>query len=227
VTRVVTGDRFRAGTRTRAAGRAPEAHAREPQAPTVPAPTPVAEAPVAETSVAEAPVVEAQTARLAPEAPLTERSLWPAELATLAKSASEWLTQPRIRLSLTGMLLLLIGGLLMTSSVWTFPLVIVGALMVAIAWIGHRLEGRFGVEWGPTGTQLAFRATIKAAHLGHDAAMPAAVQTIDGEAHTVELDLAELKALIAAVESTQAGLAPTDAPAQDIRIRRVVPGRPE
>ncbi len=156
-------------------GGAPEAHAREPQAPTVPAPTPVAEAPLAETSVAETSVVEAQTAR----------------------------------------------------SVWTFPLVIVGALMVAIAWIGHRLEGRFAVEWGQTGTQLAFRATIKAADRGHDAAMPAAVQTIDGEAHTVELDLAELKALIAAVESTQAGLVPTDAPAQDIRIRRVVPGRPE
>jgi hypothetical protein len=166
-------------------GGAPEAHAREPQAPTVPAPTPVAEAPVAETSVAEAPVVEApvveaQNAKLALEAPLTERSSWPAELATLAKSASEWLKQPRVRLSLTGTLLLLIGGLLMTSSVWTFPLVIVGALMVAIAWIGHRLEGRFAVEWGQTGTQLAFRATIKAAHLGHDAAIPAAVQTIDG-----------------------------------------------
>ena len=35
--------------------------------------------------------------------------------------------------------------------------------MVAVAWIGHRLEGRFAVEWGETGTQLAFKATIKAA----------------------------------------------------------------
>ena len=36
--------------------------------------------------------------------------------------------------------------------------------MVAVAWIGHRLEGRFAVEWGEAGTQLAFKATIKAAH---------------------------------------------------------------
>ncbi len=184
-----------------------------------PGPTPEAQAP-------EAPAAgEAAPAAPTPEAPAASPSSHrPAQLAALASSAAEWLSQPRVRLSLTGVLLLLIGGLLMSSSVWTLPLVIVGALMVAIAWIGHRLEGRFAVEWGQTGTQLAFRATIKAAHAG-DAIVPTAVQTIDGQAHTVELDLAELKALIAAVESGPAGI-PGDGVAQDIQIRRIAPRGP-
>src|SRR6202012_1675140 len=119
-----------------------------------------------------------------------------------------WLMRPRVRLTLTGALLLLVGGLIATNTVWTLPLVIVGALMVAVAWIGHRLEGRFAVEWGEAGTQLAFNATIKAPQPAHEApalmggapapapavpapAMPArpALQTapddvIEGEAHT-------------------------------------------
>ena len=70
--------------------------------------------------------------------------------------------RPRVRLTLTGAVLLLVGLLIATNTVWTLPLVIVGALMVAVAWIGHRLEGRFAVEWGEAGTQLAFNATIKA-----------------------------------------------------------------
>jgi hypothetical protein len=193
--------------------------AHEPEEPGSTPEAPAPEAPAPETPTPEVP------AAAAPAAPAPHPSEWPAQLAALASSASDWLKQPRVRLSLTGVLLLLIGGLLMTSSVWTLPLVIVGALMVAIAWIGHRLEGRFAVEWGRSGTQLAFRATIKAAHVG-DTMVPAAVQTIDGEAHTVELDLAELKALIAAVEAGPAAV-PGDAMAQDIQIRRIVPGGPQ
>jgi hypothetical protein len=188
----------------------PEQPVSTPEAP-APDPPPSPDAPVA--------------AEAAPAGRAAHPSEWRAQLAALASSAAEWLKQARVRLSLTGVLLLLIGGLLMTSSVWTLPLVIVGALMVAIAWIGHRLEGRFAVEWGQTGTQLAFRATIKAAQAG-DAMVPAAVQTIDGEAHTVELDLSELKALIAAVEAGLAA-APGDGVAQDIQIRRIVPGGPQ
>ena len=41
---------------------------------------------------------------------------------------------------------------------------------------------------------------------------------IDGEAHTVEINVGELKALIAAAE---AGDAPADPVVQDIRIRRL------
>ena len=43
---------------------------------------------------------------------------------------------------------------------------------------------------------------------------------IEGEAHTVEIDVTELKALIAAAESAEAPSAATQAAAQDIRIRR-------
>jgi hypothetical protein len=162
--------------------------------------------------------------------------LWPARLTAAVATSYEWVTRPRVRLSLTGAILLLIGALLTTNSVWTLPLVIVGALMVVIAWIGHRLEGRFAIEWGQTGTQLAFRATIKTGRPAEEAPLrgssdspklarthelePEPAQIIDGEAHTVEIDVAELKALIAAAQTTEAETAPY-APAQDIRIRRV------
>jgi hypothetical protein len=146
--------------------------------------------------------------------------------------------RPRIRLSMSGALLLLIGVLLMANSVWTLPLVIAGALMVVIAWIGHRLEGRFAVEWGDTGTQLAFRATIKPAGQGRELptrVAPASPQllaadlpsdVIEGEAHTVEIDVTELKALIAAAESAEAPGAATQAAIQDIRIRRAPASQP-
>jgi hypothetical protein len=157
--------------------------------------------------------------------------------------------RPRVRLTVSGALLLLIGALVASNSVWTLPLVIIGALMVAVAWIGHRLEGRFAVEWGDAGTQLAFNATIKAPQPTTEspaltAAAPAvpasssvpALQAanddvIEGEAHTVEINVAELKALIAAAEAAEAAGATgsqaatpasgTEAAVRDIRIRRV------
>jgi len=178
---------------------------------------------------------------------------WVDSLTSAAASFHAWLMRPRVRLTLTGVLLLLIGVLIATNTVWTLPLVIVGALMVAVAWIGHRLEGRFAVEWGEAGTQLAFKATIKAAQpttetpaLGPAAsAVPAPARrielarasddVIEGEAHTVEINVTELKALIAAAEAAEAGdvaaapeagEAPGSAPAptssvRDIRIRRL------
>ena len=159
---------------------------------------------------------------------------------SVARYTGQWVARPRVRLSLTGVLLLLFGGLFVTNSVWTLPLVVVGALMVVVAWIGHRLEGRFAIEWGETGTELAFRATIKTAGTAHDAGGEAlaAPQTpspalespaglddegvIDGEAHTVEIDVSELRALIAAVEA--AGPPDPVTPATDIRIRRAADG---
>jgi hypothetical protein len=166
--------------------------------------------------------------------PLLAPDPWRADqvLAAVRRTAS-WVSRPRVRLTITGILLLLVGGLVLSNSVWTLPLVIVGALMVAVAWVGHRLDGRFTVEWGEAGTELAFRATIKAApeRLGlvpHPEAVPApeAVTTadgvIEGEAHTVEIDVAELKALIAAAEAQESGTDPQgEADIQDIRIRRI------
>jgi hypothetical protein len=161
---------------------------------------------------------------------------WADRLAQATATAHAWLMRPRVRLSVTGVLLLLIGVLLMANSVWTLPLVIAGSLMVVIAWIGHRLEGRFAVEWGHTGTQLAFRATIKPPQQPQDGPLrvsPASHELlgarevsdiIEGEAHTVEIDVAELKALIAAAESAEASAAPNDMIPQDIRIRRAAQG---
>jgi hypothetical protein len=164
-----------------------------------------------------------------PRAPVSPP--WADRLATVGATAHAWLMRPRVRVSVTGVLLLLIGVLLMANSVWTLPLVIAGSLMVVIAWIGHRLEGRFAVEWGATGTQLAFRATIKpAGHepegarrvsaLSHHVLADAPDAVIEGEAHTVEIDVTELKALIAAAESAEAPSAATQAAVQDIRITR-------
>jgi hypothetical protein len=163
-------------------------------------------------------------------------SHWPERVNSVARYTGQWVARPRVRLSLTGVLLLLIGGLFVTNSVWTLPLVVVGALMVVVAWIGHRLDGRFAIEWGETGTEFAFRATIKPAAAAPETAAPALAgngapspdlespaaggndDVIDGEAHTVEIDVAELRALIAAAEA--AGPPDPVAPATDIRIRR-------
>jgi hypothetical protein len=133
-------------------------------------------------------------------------------------SFHDWVLRPRVRLTLIGVGLLLIGALMLTNSVWTLPLVIVGALMVAIAWVGHRLEGRFAVQWGESGTELAFRAQIRAPGTTRRPILldppspdrdpppvdkPAAREgddVIDGNAHTVEIEVAELEALIAAAD---------------------------
>jgi hypothetical protein len=166
-------------------------------------------------------------------------SQWPDRLPAAAASFYEWLSRPRVRLTVSGVILLLIGGLLTTNSVWTLPLVIAGALMVGIAWIGCRLDGRFVVEWGETGTQLEFRAKIRAAEAApatlsqaasavHEPAhrpepKPDDAGIIDGQAHTIEIEVAELEALIAAAETREAKLAPTVASAQamhDLRVAR-------
>ena len=164
----------------------------------------------------------------------TASPVWPA-LTGAGAELCAWLMRPRVRLTLTGVLLLLVGGLIAPNTVWTLPLVIIGALMVAVAWIGHRLEGRFAVEWGEAGTQLAFNTTIKAPHPASDAPAlgatsparptptvaaeltPTLDDVIEGEAHTVEINVSELKALIAAAEAAEAAeSAESIAPARDV-----------
>jgi hypothetical protein len=179
-----------------------------------------------------------ETVSMPPEpAKSTEASPWPARAEMAATAIREWLTRPRVTLCLVG-ILLASGGLLMTNSVWTLPLVIVGAVMVVVAWIGHRLEGRFAVEWGNTGTELAFRASVKPARPELPIAAASAPErpplaggpvprddrVIEGEAHTVEVDVGELKALIAAVENAEPTAIATEEKPQDISVQRVVNG---
>jgi hypothetical protein len=159
-------------------------------------------------------------------------------LRTVASCFSELLARPPLRLIATGAVLLLIGGLLIPNSVWTLPVVIVGALMVAIGWLGGRLDGRFAVEWGQSGTQLEFRARIAApaherpllprpssrsrAHAGIPGPTPRDPEIIDATAHTVELDLAELEALIVAAETpeTQTAATASTRAVQKLRVAR-------
>jgi hypothetical protein len=194
------------------------------------------------------PAAEPAHARPTPVGlPAAERSVGLERVLAEAAVFIGWLSQPRVRLAVIGMILLVTGGLFMTSSVWTLPLVIVGGLMVAIAWIGRRLNGRFAVQWGQTGTQLEFRAQIKAPGFPQPAlpqpALPQPAlapplsparklaangkrdpdneQIIDGEAHTVEIELAELEALIAAAQGSSNQIAQTNDPAPDGRSFRV------
>ena len=167
-------------------------------------------------------------------------STWPDRLAAVGAPLCEWLSRPRVRLTVTGVILLVVGGLVLSSSVWTLPLVIAGALMVVIAWVGRRIDGRFAVEWGETGTQLEFRAEIRAAHaVSTEPALMSSraraiegvreaeledADVVEGEAHTVEIEVRELKALIAAVESAEPGSAQTEASARAKRSLRVADG---
>ncbi len=151
--------------------------------------------------------------------PERQPSLWPDRFRAVGEFVGRRLSRPRVRLCVIGLFLLALGGLAFTSSVWTLPLVIVGAAMVLIAWIGSRLDGRFAVEWGEAGTQLELRAQIKApkpqrTELARTVPVAAGFEpepedadVVDGEAHTVEIDVAELKALIAAAETAEAELA--------------------
>jgi len=155
-----------------------------------------------------------------PERHSSDVPAWQRRLSAVTGWAGRQLGRPRTRLAVIGVVLLVVAVLGIVSSVWTLPLVIVGAVMVLVAWIGARLDGRFAIEWGETGTQLEFRAQIKAPPRARPAialspAGPPAVrvptiaqfsdpEVIEGEGHTVEIDVAELKALIASAEAREA-----------------------
>lgn len=149
---------------------------------------------------------------------------WQRHLSAVGRWLADQLSRPRTRLAVIGVILLLVAVLGLVSSVWTLPLVIIGAVMIVVAWIGARLDGRFAVEWGESGTQLEFRAGIKApparpavapalsratTHGAPAVRVPTLTQlddpdVIEGEGHTVEIDVAELRALIATAESREA-----------------------
>jgi hypothetical protein len=52
----------------------------------------------------------------------TAPSPWPARAQATAKAIQEWVTRPRVTLCIVGVVLAF-GGLLLTNSVWTLPLV--------------------------------------------------------------------------------------------------------
>jgi hypothetical protein len=158
---------------------------------------------------------------------VAKHNAWHERLLSFAGWLGGYLRSPRTRLCVVGVILLLSGLLWITSSAWTLPLIVVGIVMVVIAWVGSRLDGRFAVEWGEGGTKLEFRAQIKppppVAHPVRLSPIPSAVPSappsqrrtqarselddgnvIEGEGHTVEIDVAELKTLIRAAEAREA-----------------------
>jgi hypothetical protein len=163
-----------------------------------------------------------------PVVPATARTPWHDRLAPGARWVGRQLSAPRTRLCVVGIVLLLIGIVWVTDSAWTLPLIVVGIAMVIVAWMGSRLDGRFAIEWGEGGTQVEFRAQIKApppvAHGVQLHPLPAGSppsaapappvrpqiddgNVIEGEGHTVEIDVAELKTLIRAAEAKEAQVA--------------------
>jgi hypothetical protein len=162
----------------------------------------------------------------APQPAAAQRSGRLDRLAPVLQWLASRLRSPRNRLGLIGVILLLTGILWITNSAWTLPLIVVGIVMVIIAWVGSRLDGRFAIEWGDGGTQVEFRAQIKAPPPvtqgvrlhplpGVTAAPSSRAQiddggVIEGEGHTVEIDVAELKTLIRAAEAQEAAAAQAD-----------------
>jgi hypothetical protein len=150
------------------------------------------------------------------------RPEWLEETVLAGRAAARWLGQPRPRTALVGVALLLIGAVIAAGSVWTLPLVIVGVAMIVVAWIGRRLGGHVGVTWGEHGAEIAVQARIQPAAEQDAPARPAIAQeapapetrpeaedVIEGEAHTVEIDVEELRALIAAAEAADRPQTPT------------------
>lgn len=161
---------------------------------------------------------QAETGQAAPDG----KGAWQTRLSEFLAWLGGYLRSPRTRLGVVGVILLLVGVLWITNSVWTLPLIVVGIVMVVIAWVGSRLDGRFAVEWGSGGTQLEFRAQIKTPPpvAPKIRLSPPPVQAqplrrtsraefensdvIEGEGHTVEIDVAELRTLIRAAEAKEA-----------------------
>jgi hypothetical protein len=135
-------------------------------------------------------------------------SSWIKHGLVAAKGLWSWLSQPRVRLMVVGAILLVFAGLVMTGSAWTAPLLIAGLAMIVIAWCGPRLDGRLVLQWGSSGAKLEFRAGITPPD--HQTEQPApttatsgfinaeseATDVMLGEPNTVEVDIAELRALI-------------------------------
>jgi hypothetical protein len=186
---------------------------------TAPTPEPVAP------SVAPPPAGAPSPAPTGPPSP-TAASAWLDRLAALSRSAARALSRPRVRSVVIGVVLILFGATVVSNSMWTLPLLIIGAIILIVAWVGDRLDGRVSLEWGEHGASIEMRARIKPLPEERPAlpmvaapappVAPAPTPTrldpttaIDGEAHTIEIDVAELQALIAAAESGRAEPEPT------------------
>lgn len=139
-------------------------------------------------------------------------SLWPARSAAVARAAQRAFARPRVQLTLLGCVLLLLAAFVVTGSAWTAPLAIVGIVALVVAWFGSRLDGRLVLEWGESGVSFELKTDIIAPERPRQRVESLAIArrldatsgdalVLEGSAETVEIDIAELKALIALAEA--------------------------
>lgn len=108
-----------------------------------------------------------------------------------------------LRAALVGVVLLLFALYLGGGSALTVPLLIIGAILIAAGLLGPRLSGRLVVEWGPRGTTIDFHTDVAAAPSAEARPLPALErpagppQVIEGRGETIEIEVAQLEALMA------------------------------
>jgi hypothetical protein len=108
-----------------------------------------------------------------------------------------------LRATLVGLALLLFALYLGGGSALTVPLFIVGGILIAAGVLGPRLSGRLVVEWGPQGTMIDFHTDVASAPSAEPAQAaiadrPAATpQVIEARGETIEIEVAQLEALVA------------------------------
>ena len=148
----------------------------------------------------------------APPQPVRGPSPWPARGAAVATAAQRGFARPRVQLTVLGSVLLLLAAFVVTGSAWTAPLAVAGILALVVAWFGSRLDGRLMLEWGESGVTFELKTDINAPERPRQRVESLAIPrrldavsdgalVIEGTAQTVEIDIAELKALIALAEA--------------------------
>lgn len=128
-----------------------------------------------------------------------------------------------LRIVILGAVLVLIALFAGMDSALTIPILIVGGLMIAIGSLGPRLSGRFAIEFGASGTVIEMRtevtppgtvasehnrrlplpATVEQAEAQADE--PQDAEVIEGTGETIEIDVAELEALVEAAQNNGDG----------------------
>jgi hypothetical protein len=122
-----------------------------------------------------------------------------------------------LRVTLAGIALLLFGLYLGGGSALTVPLIVIGGVLVLAGVLGPRLSGRLIVEWGPAGTTIDFHTDVAAPSQAEPVTQPAVAaiaqggaappqvaagpagppQVIEGRGETIEIEVAQLEALMA------------------------------
>jgi hypothetical protein len=158
------------------------------------------------TSESAAPQDEAPVAPSRPEDRRSRPSTPPFEaLERVGRWTAALLSRPRAKTLIIGAALILVGAIIVTHSAWTLPLVLVGIIMVIVAWMGSRFEGRLVVEWSEAGAGFELRARVKPASVtGAPLALSAPHRGGAGAATSIATDAAAASALDAAKATVEA-----------------------